>query len=72
MVLMPQIFDVMANENARYERTELECFLAYKDSDGVKKYRNSVKFRNNYQTVMCDKFDVHLQNNGSKNLCVVT
>ena len=27
MILMPQIFDVTANENARYKRNELEyCF----------------------------------------------
>ena len=25
MILMPQIFDVTANENARYKRNELEC-----------------------------------------------
>ena len=25
MILMPQIFDVIANENARYKRNELEC-----------------------------------------------
>ena len=24
MILMPQIFDVIANENARYKRNELE------------------------------------------------
>ena len=47
MILMPQIFDVTANENARYKRNELECILnaktfkvlmtseiaAYKESD---------------------------------------
>ena len=27
MILMPQIFDVTANENARYKRNELECIL---------------------------------------------
>ena len=25
MILLPQIFDVTANENARYKRNELEC-----------------------------------------------
>ena len=25
MILIPQIFDVIANENARYKRNELEC-----------------------------------------------
>ena len=25
MILMPQIFDVIANENACYKRNELEC-----------------------------------------------
>ena len=30
MILMPQIFDVTANENARYKRNELEwCFRVY-------------------------------------------
>ena len=27
MILMPQIFDVTANENARYKRNELECIM---------------------------------------------
>ena len=27
MILMPQIFDVTANENARYKRNELEYLL---------------------------------------------
>ena len=27
MILMPQIFDVIANENARYKRNELEFNL---------------------------------------------
>ena len=27
MILMPQIFDVTANENARYKRNELECLI---------------------------------------------
>ena len=27
MILMPQIFDVIANENARYKRNELELFF---------------------------------------------
>ena len=27
MILMPQIFDVTANENVRYKRNELECTL---------------------------------------------
>ena len=27
MILMPQIFDVTANENARYKRNELEFLL---------------------------------------------
>ena len=31
MILMPQIFDVIANENARYKRNELEsCFSSFK------------------------------------------
>ena len=31
MILMPQIFDVTANENARYKRNELEwCVIVYK------------------------------------------
>ena len=31
MILMPQIFDVIANENARYKRNELELqFLTLK------------------------------------------
>ena len=29
MILMPQIFDVTANENARYKRNELECTVSY-------------------------------------------
>ena len=28
MILMPQIFDVTANENARYKRNELELNIA--------------------------------------------
>ena len=32
MILMPQIFDVTANENARYKRNELECtFMKARD-----------------------------------------
>ena len=27
MILMPQIFDVITNENARYKRNELECSI---------------------------------------------
>ena len=27
MILMPQIFDVIANENARYKRNELELYI---------------------------------------------
>ena len=27
MILMPQIFDVIANENARYKRNELELLM---------------------------------------------
>ena len=27
MILMPQILDVTANENARYKRNELECYI---------------------------------------------
>ena len=27
MILMPQIFDVTANENARYKRNELELYM---------------------------------------------
>ena len=27
MILMPQIFDVTANENARYKCNELECCI---------------------------------------------
>ena len=27
MILMPQIFDVTANENARYKRNELELVI---------------------------------------------
>ena len=27
MILMPQIFDVTANENACYKRNELECYI---------------------------------------------
>ena len=29
MILMPQIFDIIANENARYKRNELELLLYY-------------------------------------------
>ena len=29
MILMPQFFDVIANENARYKRNELECKFYY-------------------------------------------
>ena len=29
MILMPQIFDVTANENARYKRNELEFIITY-------------------------------------------
>ena len=32
MILMPQIFDVTANENARYKRNELEFSLLGEDS----------------------------------------
>ena len=28
MILMPQVFDVIANENARYKRNELECIVS--------------------------------------------
>ena len=28
MILMPQIFNVTANENARYKRNELELFIS--------------------------------------------
>ena len=28
MILMPQIFDVTANENVRYKRNELECAIS--------------------------------------------
>ena len=28
MIFMPQFFDVIANENARYKSNELECDLA--------------------------------------------
>ena len=39
MILMPQIFDVTANENARYKRNELEYFFNYFISDiTVKKW----------------------------------
>ena len=34
MILMPQIFDVTANENARYKRNELEIGLFEKKSVG--------------------------------------
>ena len=30
MILMPQIFDVTANENARYKRNELELRISLK------------------------------------------
>ena len=34
MILMPQIFDVIANENARYKRNELELsFKAIFEND---------------------------------------
>ena len=29
MILMPQIFDIIANENACYKRNELESAFAY-------------------------------------------
>ena len=29
MILMPQIFDVIANENARYKHNELELFILF-------------------------------------------
>ena len=29
MILMPQIFDVIANQNARYKRNELELCIYY-------------------------------------------
>ena len=29
MILMPQIFKVIANENARYKRNELEMLFAF-------------------------------------------
>ena len=32
MILMPQIFDVIANENARYKRNELECDLSFSET----------------------------------------
>ena len=31
MILMPQIFDVTANENVRYKRNELEYVLSRKE-----------------------------------------
>ena len=34
MILMPQIFDVTANENARYKRNELEL-LFYVTRNGI-------------------------------------
>ena len=27
LILMPQIFDVTSNENARYKRNELDCYI---------------------------------------------
>ena len=31
MIIMPQIFNVTANENARYKRNELECDIYFPD-----------------------------------------
>ena len=42
MILMPQIFDVTANENARYKRNELELhFLAQDPVRGLCFYARS-------------------------------
>ena len=38
MILMLQIFDVSANENARYKRNELECHLLWEDSLKVNQF----------------------------------
>ena len=35
MILMPQIFDVTANENARYKRNELEFAIVIHSEDGL-------------------------------------
>ena len=35
MILMPQIFDVTANENARYKRNELECDVTASADDVI-------------------------------------
>ena len=35
MILMPQIFDVTANENARYKRNELEYYLLVPSANQV-------------------------------------
>ena len=35
MILMPQIFDVTANENARYKRNELECKFSLRVSSNT-------------------------------------
>ena len=39
MILMPQIFDVTANENARYKRNELESRI-YPSNCPFLKYKN--------------------------------
>ena len=50
MILMPQIFDVTANENARYKRNELElCFGAIKSRQDkfVKNFTHFINVQNN-------------------------
>ena len=38
MILMPQIFDVIANENAHYKCNALEFFIADTDEDNENRY----------------------------------
>ena len=59
MILMPQIFDVTANENARYKRNELEWFFdaaaaAADDDDDNDDDDESYKYRGFSDNVMLD------------------
>ena len=46
---MPQIFDVIANENMRYKRNELEYIVSHRDTIHKFKILFSVTIFDNYQ-----------------------
>ena len=52
MILMPQIFDVIANENARYKRNELEWyFVLGRDEPYIMKKRSDSKSQGTFDIV---------------------